>query len=105
MLRALIEVFFTIFVVILARAVLTSVLKNVAKVSLDSFQNRSAPNAAGTASRSSETPSGPQLGGELHKDPVCGTYVAESGAFRRQVGGRTVFYCSEDCRKKDAVAR
>lgn len=105
MLRALIEIVFTIFVVIVARAVLTSVLKNIAKVSLDSFQNRSAPGGSGASPRRPESPSGPQLGGELHKDPVCGTYVAESAAFRRQIGGRTVFYCSEDCRKKDVVAR
>ena len=97
MLRALIELLFTIFVVIVARAVLNSILKNVAKAGLGGFQNRPAP--------ATDPPSGPQLKGELHKDPVCGTYVAESSAIRRQVGSQIIFYCSEACRKKDAVAR
>jgi hypothetical protein len=94
--RALIELLFTIFVIVMARALLTSVIKNFTKASLGAFQNRSAPKAA--------EPAGPSAGGELHRDPVCGTFVAEASAIRRQVAGRTLFYCSEDCRKKDALA-
>ncbi len=94
--RPLIELLFTILVIVIARAVLTSIVKNFAKTSLGAFQNRSAPKEA--------QPAGPSAGGELHKDPVCGTYVAEASALRRQVGGRTLFYCSEACRKKDALA-
>lgn len=105
MLRALIELLFTVFIIVVGRAVLTSVLKNVAKVSLGGFQNQSAQGERAAGQRRTEQPSGPQIAGELHKDPVCGTYVAESSAVRRQVGGRTIFYCSENCRKKDAAAR
>ena len=94
--RPLIELLFTIFVIVIARALLTSVMKNFAKASLGAFQSRSAPKPPES--------SGPSTGGELHKDPVCGTYVAEASAIRRQVAGRTLFYCSEDCRKKDALA-
>jgi YHS domain-containing protein len=41
--------------------------------------------------------------GELHKDPVCGTYVPESTSFRRQLSGKTVYYCSDACRQKHAA--
>ena len=38
----------------------------------------------------------PALGGRLIKDPVCGTYVAESTALQ---SGEN-YFCSEDCRQK-----
>ncbi|MBV8572265.1 MAG: hypothetical protein JO319_16715 [Acidobacteriaceae bacterium] len=97
MFRVLFELLITIFAVVVARAVLSSILKNAAKAGMGAFQNRS---AQGSQNRAEQRPSGPQVAGELHKDPVCGTYVAESAAFRRQVGGRTFFYCSEACSRK-----
>jgi len=45
---------------------------------------------------------GPRTG-ELHKDPVCGTYVSESTSFRRQLSGKTIYYCSDACRQKHAA--
>lgn len=39
-------------------------------------------------------------GGELKKDPVCGTYVPESSAVKWTIGGQTVYFCSEACRDK-----
>jgi hypothetical protein len=36
------------------------------------------------------------VSGHLVKDPVCGTYVAESTAIRV----RDAFFCSEECRQK-----
>jgi hypothetical protein len=44
-----------------------------------------------------------QLGGDLHRDPVCGTFVAESTAFQRQLGAQTFYYCSNACREKHAL--
>ena len=38
----------------------------------------------------------PADGGKLVKDPVCGTYVAQSSALH--AGGN--YFCSEDCRRK-----
>ncbi len=43
-----------------------------------------------------EARSTPALGGKLIKDPVCGTYVAESTALQ---SGEN-YFCSEDCRQK-----
>ncbi|MBV8864219.1 MAG: YHS domain-containing protein [Acidobacteriaceae bacterium] len=99
MFRALLEILFTIAVVLVARAVLTSIFKGIARASADSLrgQAQGAENRRGEASPESE------LGGELHKDPVCGTYVAESAALKRQAGGQTFYYCSESCREKHSL--
>jgi YHS domain-containing protein len=39
-------------------------------------------------------------GGELKKDPVCGTYVSTSLAVTRTVKGEVVYFCSNECRNK-----
>lgn len=44
-----------------------------------------------------------QLGGDLHRDPVCGTFVAESTPFQRHQAGSTFYYCSEACKEKHAL--
>lgn len=33
-------------------------------------------------------------------DPVCGSYVPISAALRADKGGRTVYFCSEECRER-----
>ena len=44
----------------------------------------------------SEVPSG----GELKKDPVCGTYVSASASLTRTVNGEVLYFCSPECRDK-----
>ena len=39
-------------------------------------------------------------GGELKKDPVCGTYVSPEAAFTRTVKGQVLHFCSADCRDR-----
>ena len=39
-------------------------------------------------------------GGELKKDPVCGTYVAIDSSLKRVVNGRVLHFCSAECRDK-----
>ncbi|MCS7041341.1 MAG: hypothetical protein N2036_11460 [Bryobacteraceae bacterium] len=39
-------------------------------------------------------------GGRLHRDPVCGVYVSEQVAVRREAGGETLYFCSEECARK-----
>ncbi|MCZ2078971.1 MAG: hypothetical protein HUU41_10840 [Bryobacteraceae bacterium] len=44
---------------------------------------------------------GKVAGGELKKDPVCGTYVPVNSALSgRTAAGETVYFCSERCRVK-----
>ncbi|MDQ2712694.1 MAG: hypothetical protein M3Y24_10785 [Acidobacteriota bacterium] len=96
MLRALIDLLVMISVVLIARAVLNSVLGGISRASSKSFGGQ----AQASGKRWAEPQSPGNLGGDLHKDPVCGTYVAESTALRRQAGGQTFYYCSENCREK-----
>lgn len=39
-------------------------------------------------------------GGELKKDPVCGTYVSTATGLTRNVEGNVVYFCSKECRDK-----
>jgi YHS domain-containing protein len=53
--------------------------------------------------RQPETPPVP-VGGELKKDPVCGTYVSAATAVQEKVKGETVYFCSKECRDKFRLA-
>jgi len=39
-------------------------------------------------------------GGELKKDPVCGTFLSPVGAIQKRVGGTVYYLCSGECRDK-----
>ena len=41
-----------------------------------------------------------QSGGELKKDPVCGTFVAVASSIKATVKGETIHFCSTECRDK-----
>jgi|HubBroStandDraft_1064217.scaffolds.fasta_scaffold03270_2 YHS domain-containing protein len=43
-------------------------------------------------------------GGELKKDPVCGTYVSADTSVTKLIDGRTVYFCSSACRDKYRAA-
>ena len=96
--RVIIELIVTVLVILVARAILTSLMGGIARASSQAFSQTNQPGQQNRASRDEK------VTGELHKDPVCGTYVAESSAFRKQLDGRTFYYCSERCREKHAVA-
>ena len=99
MFRAILELIITVVAVIIARAILTSFLRSLANASRNGFRSR----VGDPLSNRGAAPSSAQTSGELHKDPVCGTYVAESTPFRRQLAGETFYYCSESCREKHAL--
>jgi len=40
---------------------------------------------------------------ELIRDPQCGTYFLTQRGVEARVGGRTVFFCSRECRDKYLV--
>ncbi len=106
MFRAVLELLLMIAAVLVARAVLKAVLGGIARASADSFggQSTSASSGGRGERQASSRPEASRTGmGELHKDPVCGTYVAESSALRRQSGGQTFYYCSEACREKHSL--
>jgi YHS domain-containing protein len=39
-------------------------------------------------------------GGELKRDPVCGTFISPATAIEKRVGGEVYYFCSEKCREK-----
>ena len=39
-------------------------------------------------------------GGELKKDPVCGTYVSTASSISRTVNGQRIYFCSKECSEK-----
>jgi YHS domain-containing protein len=52
------------------------------------------------AARTAKPPATLTPGGELRKDPVCGTYVSTSGSPSLSVNGETVYFCSTECRDR-----
>jgi YHS domain-containing protein len=96
MIRAALELVITLIIVLAGRAILTNFVRSLSG-------NLGAPSKQ--AANQAKPTSAPEVPtGELHRDPVCGTYVAETSRYQRQIGGQTVFYCSEDCRTKHAMA-
>ena len=47
-------------------------------------------------------PSAPtvQAGGDLKRDPVCGTYVSTAVSLTKTVKGQVWHFCSQECREK-----
>ena len=56
--------------------------------------------------RQTSPPSQPNVvaGGELKKDPVCGTYVSPGASVTRKVDGQLLHFCSKECRDKYRAA-
>ena len=53
--------------------------------------------------RGTSTPTHPSkegLGGELKKDPVCGTFISPATAIQTTSAGTTHYFCSVECRDK-----
>jgi YHS domain-containing protein len=80
----------------LVMSVVRSVLGIVAKA-FSGLNNPSSPQAGASGSR---PPSGPSSGGELKKDPVCGTFISTATAFQKFSQGQTYYFCSTECRDK-----
>jgi YHS domain-containing protein len=94
--RAILELVITILVAMVARAVIGSVVRG--------FGNAAAAARQAHPQQQQQQQAEAKPTGELHKDPVCGTYVAESTAFQQRTSGKTFYYCSEACRSKHAIA-
>src|SRR5438270_1724805 len=96
MLRVAIEAITTIALLLIARAIISSILQSfTAKAS----GNKSKTNKSEGYRPEEHAPTR----GTLHRDPVCGTFVPETSPFRREVLGSRVYYCSEKCRDAHSV--
>lgn len=100
MFRALLELIVTIIIAMAARAILGSVMKGFANSARTGFQARQPQQPDPPRQQPWEKVA---VAGEMHKDPVCGMYVAESTQYQRRIGSDTFYYCSGECRSKHAV--
>lgn len=89
MLRALGYLIASVLVISLVRSIIGIVLKGFS----DLF------NPAPPAQKGPRPPSVP-AGGELKKDPVCGTFISTATAIQKRVGGEVYYFCSPECRDK-----
>jgi YHS domain-containing protein len=89
MVRALAYLIASVLVIGIVRSIIGIVLKGFA----DLFHP---PESTPTNPRASAVPAG----GELKKDPVCGTFISTATAIQKRVGGETYYFCSPECRDK-----
>jgi hypothetical protein len=69
------------------RAILASIIEG--------FRSTLSPQSA------AKQPPAVRSGGELKKDPVCGTYVSTSASISRTVHGEVFYFCSKECSDKN----
>jgi hypothetical protein len=86
--------------ILLLIVILITVLRSVIGAVMKMFGN--IVSGPASASNGAQRPT-MQVSGELHRDPVCGTFVAGSTAFQRQDAKQTFYYCSETCRAQHAL--
>lgn len=89
MFRAILEMIAVILIITVLRSVVGILSKGFGEM----FRASSGPSAG---ARSPSVPSG----GELKKDPVCGTFISTNTAIQKRVGGETYYFCSAECRDK-----
>ena len=89
MIRALAYLIASILVIGVVRSIIGIVLKGFADLFHPPSSTRASPRA----------PSVP-AGGELKKDPVCGTFISTATAIQKRAGGETYYFCSPECRDK-----
>ena len=89
MIRALAYLIASVLVITIVRSIIGIIMKGFA----DLFR----PPAS--AQRGPQPPVVP-AGGELKKDPVCGTFISTGTAIQKRVGGEVYYFCSPECRDK-----
>ena len=78
-----------------------SVIRSILGIITKTFGgSNSSPQAGASGSR----PSSQSSGGELKKDPVCGTFISTATAFQKSTAGQTYYFCSTECRDKFKLA-
>jgi YHS domain-containing protein len=90
---------FRVFFYIISTIFIISLLRGVLGVLAKMFGGmvNPAPERATANPRAAAVP----MGGELKKDPICGTYVSTSTAVKKSAPkGEVVYFCSTACRDK-----
>ena len=92
MIRALAYLIATVLVIGVVRSIIGIVLKGFA----DLFHPQGSSPSSQKVPRTPAVP----VGGELKKDPVCGTFISTATAIQKKAGGETYYFCSAECRDK-----
>jgi YHS domain-containing protein len=97
MIRVALEAIITITVLLVARAIISSILRSFSNPAV--FTTKPNDRASSGYKPEDHAP----VSGTLHRDPVCGTFVPESTPFRRDQAGCTYYYCSKACRESHSL--
>jgi YHS domain-containing protein len=84
---------------LIATVLIISVLRSVIGVVLKGFSDLFRPSEPSGQARPPNVPTG----GELKKDPVCGTFISAQTSIQKKSGGETYYFCSAECRDKFRV--
>lgn len=88
MFRALVYILVSLLLLTFIRSVLGLIMKTMSEL-------------MGTSTPpSTPQPKAAPQGGELRRDPVCGTYIPETTAIQLKVRGEALYFCSAACRDK-----
>ena len=91
MLRGLVYALIAIFVITIVRMFVGVLFKGIGEM-MEPSDSQTASNRTGPVT----------AGGELKRDPVCGTYVPVTASIKKTVRGEVMHFCSADCRDKYA---
>ena len=86
---------FRAFIYLLAAILIITVLRSVIGIIA-----RGASELLSGDDDSARQPRSASSAGELKRDPVCGTYVAEAASIKRSAGGQVYHFCSPECRDR-----
>jgi YHS domain-containing protein len=89
MVRALAYLIASVLVISVVRSIIGIVMKGFADLFHPPESSQSGPCAPVVPA-----------GGELKKDPVCGTFISTATAIQKRVGGEIYYFCSPECRDK-----
>jgi YHS domain-containing protein len=90
MFRAIIYALLGLLAFSFVRSVLAIITKGVAEAVRQGA-------AAGTTQPRQPATQGGDFGGDLVKDPVCGTFVSAQSPYSRSAAGKTHRFCSQAC--------
>jgi len=91
---------FRAIVYLIGFMLIMSVLRSVLGIIGKAFSGLSNTSSSQAGTPGSGPPSTPSSGGELKKDPVCGTFISTATAFQKAANGQTYYFCSTECRDK-----
>ena len=94
---------FRFLLVMVASIFVLSVLRMIAGALSKGFSDlMSESGNSGPQQQAPPRGSAKMSGGELKRDPVCGTYIPADHSVRKIVNGETLYFCSPECRDKYA---